>query len=361
MNRCIVVCFFALVIIFSIVGVFLVRANINNKPTTTTVLLKTIIRKKDLKTRAVEYNRLVPYTKSIRVNPPSGTATMFNSKITYGFAQRNHLNLIVDHIKREKFIYKIMRSATVVGNGIVVDIGSNHGLYALFAASWGKHVIAVEPQEKLCRLINWSLRINKIEKLVSVYDIAILNSRENVNMVDAHIAEGAVGTIQKTPGNIPAYPMDELVPRNTDISFLKIDVEGSDIEALQSSYSLFGDKLVDNVVVEFGPPSRWKRALGMSSNEGLELLNKMHGYGFEIRLLAISQVYSEFSKKRVDGDATLHHHELKDMQGWRALINSMNTCNCESYLWFVRNTKEMDADMYRIPYEEEKYIKNKLL
>lgn len=41
------------------------------------------------------------------------------------------------------------------------------------------------------------------------------------------------------------------------IHFLKIDVEGFEIHALQSAAKLFESGLVENTVLEFGPPSRW--------------------------------------------------------------------------------------------------------
>lgn len=41
------------------------------------------------------------------------------------------------------------------------------------------------------------------------------------------------------------------------IHFLKIDVEGFEIHALQSASRLFENGLVENTVLEFGPPSRW--------------------------------------------------------------------------------------------------------
>jgi FkbM family methyltransferase len=303
------------------------------------------VRKKDSKLREVEGRRfaLHPYTTFIRGNPPSGSLSLFGAKVTYGVAKREHLRLIEEHIAREKGLYKLLRRYvdTSDKHSIVVDVGANHGLYSIFAAAWGKTVIAIEPQQKLCSLINWSLGMNKIEKQVTLYNIAILNSREKVSMVDTHIAEGAVGMIQKeSSGGVPAYLLGDVIPRETAIGFLKIDVEGSELAVLQSSYSLLDTDMIDNIVVEFGPPSRWMRALEMDSNEGFRVLQKMQKYDFKIRLLSFSQVFGEFSKSNVVNHRFFH--ELTDLTAFRALINSMNTCNCESYLWLARNPAVMD-------------------
>lgn len=303
------------------------------------------VRKKDSKLREVEGRRfaLHPYTTFIRGNPSSGSFSLFGAKVTYGVAKREHLRLIEEHIAREKELYKLLRRYvdTSDKHAIVVDVGANHGLYSIFAAAWGKTVISIEPQQKLCSLINWSLGINKIEKRVTLYNIAILNSREKVSMVDTHIAEGAVGMVQKeSSGGVPAYLLGDVIPRETAIGFLKIDVEGSELAVLQSSYSLFDNDMIDNIVVEFGPPSRWMRALEMDSNEGFRMLEKMKKYDFKIRLLSFSQVFGEFSKSNVVNHRFFH--ELADLTAFRALINSMNTCNCESYLWLARNPAAMD-------------------
>lgn len=41
------------------------------------------------------------------------------------------------------------------------------------------------------------------------------------------------------------------------IHFLKIDVEGFEVPALRSAAKLFENQLVENTILEFGPPSRW--------------------------------------------------------------------------------------------------------
>ena len=84
-------------------------------------------------------NYLVPHENFISGNPPSSTVTLLNTKIMYGFAKRDHIKLIKDHIKRERYGYKILKAAilTASRNSITIDVGANHGIYTLFAAKWG--------------------------------------------------------------------------------------------------------------------------------------------------------------------------------------------------------------------------------
>ncbi|KAG1218503.1 hypothetical protein G6F68_021572 [Rhizopus microsporus] len=41
------------------------------------------------------------------------------------------------------------------------------------------------------------------------------------------------------------------------VHFLKIDVEGFEVPALRSAARLYELGLIENTVLEFGPPSRW--------------------------------------------------------------------------------------------------------
>eukprot|EP01052_Picozoa_sp_SAG31_P057656 SAG31_NODE_17184_length_680_cov_0.798623_2_plen_75_part_01 len=66
------------------------------------------------------------------------------------------------------------------------------------------------------------------------------------------------------------------------------------------AYSLFGDSyadsgalaVVENVVVEFGPPNRWRSA-DDTAEDGAAVLAHMATLGFETRLVD-SQVWNEY-------------------------------------------------------------------
>ena len=63
---------------------------------------------------------------------------------------------------------------------LVLDIGANHGLYALYAAVLGASVVAVEPQKSLCRLINQAAALNGISHRLRLFNAAALDSTERV-------------------------------------------------------------------------------------------------------------------------------------------------------------------------------------
>ena len=55
-----------------------------------------------------------------------------------------------------------------------MDVGSNHGLYSLFAAKLGADVITLEPQERLCRVINKAALLNGKEVAIIPLILSLL-------------------------------------------------------------------------------------------------------------------------------------------------------------------------------------------
>jgi FkbM family methyltransferase len=177
-------------------------------------------------------------------------------------------SLFWDHIQREAAAYRILRDAIREDdNAFVLDIGANHGFYALYAAALGaKHVITVEPQVSLCAYIYSSLHRANVDTRVVLYNNAVLDQTKKVSLRDAEINEGAVATVTMHGGSIQAVPVTDIAPPDTRVSFLKIDVEGVEIAAMRSAFPLLRRHLVTNIVVEFGPPSRWSRVTGQDKS-----------------------------------------------------------------------------------------------
>ena len=146
----------------------------------------------------------------------------------------------------------------------VVDGGANRGLFALFAASAGARVVAVEPTDYLCSLIHHHMRINGLDNYA-------------VEQTSLGASAPAQSDHDRPVLSIPDVMKRHGLPR---IDLLKLDIEGAE-------FALFGDAVwldrVSAVTMEVhashGAPASIVRTFeehGFSvclRNEALELVN----------------------------------------------------------------------------------------
>src|SRR5215831_5075889 len=65
----------------------------------------------------------------------------------------------------------------------VLDIGANHGFYSLIAAPRivpGGHVYALEPSRRFFELIRASVRVNRLNNVISVENVALGDANSEV-------------------------------------------------------------------------------------------------------------------------------------------------------------------------------------
>ncbi|ORY93521.1 hypothetical protein BCR43DRAFT_478654 [Syncephalastrum racemosum] len=198
---------------------------------------------------------------------------------------------------------------------LMVDAGSNHGLFSMVAGASGAHAIAFEPQTHLRSVITLGARLNQISNRLRVLPFAVLDKFRKVSMSKIALGDGGVGfldyatkdSIMQTQtirlDHIPAFdtlfqktknqtmysslseidptyaraieaattnpkpqPADSKLLLRQPIHFLKIDVEGFELQALDSATNLFKAGLVEHAVLEFGPPDRWDVTLENAQN-----------------------------------------------------------------------------------------------
>ncbi|KAI8144118.1 hypothetical protein BJV82DRAFT_76976 [Fennellomyces sp. T-0311] len=239
---------------------------------------------------------------------------VINSKPDVFIASEGHLADIVNHFNREHRIYTLMKWILRVHRRdpgrkaplMMVDAGSNHGLFSMVASVSGAHTIAFEPQTNLRSVIGLGARLNQVSSRLRVLPFAVLDKYRKLSMSNYNVNDGGIGfldyaakdTIMQTQtiglDDLPAFnmlfgdehnektlinkpqdinakyaaaldactngkaaKMDESLVLRQPIHFLKIDVEGFELQALESAAKLFEAGLVEHSVLEFGPPHRW--------------------------------------------------------------------------------------------------------
>lgn len=261
----------------------------------------------------------------------------------------------------------------------------------MVAAVSGAHTIAFEPQTHLRGVINFGARLNQVATRIRILPFAVLDRFTKVSISNYQINDGGLGQIDFAHGDhviqtqtirldsIPSY--DRLFPKigptalgphdgefgddynskvihsnGTDyaktadkslllrdrIHFLKIDVEGFELFALESAKALFEQKLVDHAVLEFGPPKRWESTLDESL--GIDEIRKRTKQQAKDVLKQVSSAY----------DFDLY---LLPAEGWEKTIAWMKKRTNEPV---IRKLMAWDFDGQGLEHDEfEEELKNK--
>ncbi|CDH54969.1 hypothetical protein RO3G_10346 [Lichtheimia corymbifera JMRC:FSU:9682] len=243
---------------------------------------------------------------------------LVNTKPDVFIASEGHFAFVNQHYEREFRIYSLMKWILRVYRRdpqrtqplLMVDAGSNHGLFSMVAAASGARVIAFEPQINLRSVIAFGGRLNQLSDRIRVLPFGVLDQFRKIAMAKYEVKDGGIGHLDLAGGanstmltqtirldNLPRYDMlfggdknhsekslinqpeeidpayaaalrslntlgvrssmDEALTLKNPIHFLKIDVEGFELNALDSATRLFEAGLVEHAVLEFGPPNRW--------------------------------------------------------------------------------------------------------
>ena len=169
----------------------------------------------------------------------------------------------------------------------IVDVGSNHGFYSIFAAKLGCSADAYEPQQELRLRACVAYHQNSVLSRVTEHAAGIGSSRGVYRVIGseggAHLA---ACDNEHAEGCIPTYRLDDIYASNRSsswpsapqqVTFLKIDVEGWELGVLQGASKFLQLKRGDRpqaMLIEIAP-SRWPLRSGFSISAGAALLRSL--------------------------------------------------------------------------------------
>jgi FkbM family methyltransferase len=137
-------------------------------------------------------------------------------------------------------------------DGVVLDVGAHIGTFSLAAAATGRRVIAVEASPRNIDLLEHSARANHLDPWISLVPVAVANRSGTVRFRQ----EGAWGRIASSGGHdiveVPVRTGAEIltelcVPR---VDLVKMDIEGSEIAAVEGMAVLFSTAAAPVLVYE---------------------------------------------------------------------------------------------------------------
>ncbi len=164
---------------------------------------------------------------------------------------------------------------------VVMDIGAYLGYYTIFAAEKvgpsGK-VYAFEPDPQNYSLLEHNIRINGYKNVVAIRK-AVSNKTGTLKFYQ-HSYDPSMGSLIFRKGcqrvvNVDCVSVDEFLV-NHQVDIIKMDVEGSEVFALQGMLRTIGDSPGLTLFVELNPG-----ALMEAKSSSQELLNKLKRLGFD--------------------------------------------------------------------------------
>ena len=182
---------------------------------------------------------------------------------------------------RDRFLAELLRAAVPPG-GVAVDAGAHIGYLTLVlaeAAGPDGRVLAIEPDPAAAATLRANVRRNGFEGRVVVIEAAVGAAPGEATL---HVSGGGeTSSLAPVPGarnavSIAVRPIDDLVEEDP-VDLVKLDLEGSEVEALHGMRRLLRRQPDLILVVELNP----SLLLEMNTSAA-ELLALLEAEGFSI-------------------------------------------------------------------------------
>jgi FkbM family methyltransferase len=178
---------------------------------------------------------------------------------------------------------------------LIVDAGANIGafsLYALQTAAQAK-VIAIEPAPDSCQRLNSVLCGNGMASRYALFEVAL---GEHCGETTIQLNEGSQFRRTGLQGHrVAMMNLDSLIPENTCVDLLKMDIEGAEYSVL-GSVSPATLRRIRRVTLEFHPQSPAKAAISPLLSNGFLLRHfREDGAGYGMASLERSEDHEGMS------------------------------------------------------------------
>ena len=195
----------------------------------------------------------------------------------------------------EYHLFRQIRSKLRPGY-VCVDVGANIGTIIWQLAENSGHIYAFEPMPKLRDIIQSSAVYNQFTRL-SLYNKAVGSEQGFVQMVDNENSSVVKGDASGTGLTIEVVALDDVLMDVPNIDFLKIDVEGFELDVLKGARNLLA-KYKPILLVELHP--FFLKNYGIDFNEVILFLEEnnytIYYYSFleEIRMGRINRFLTRY-------------------------------------------------------------------
>lgn len=169
-------------------------------------------------------------------------------------------------------------------DGVVLDLGAHLGTFTLAAAASGRRVVAVEAAPRNVEMLEESARANGLADAITIVPAAVSNRSGTVRFQQ----EGAWGQVTdswwaadivEVPARTVTEILSDLAIERVDV--IKIDVEGSEIAAIQGMAELLARPDAPSIVYESNA-----HTLRMFDVTPEQLVGALADFGYDSYLVA---------------------------------------------------------------------------
>jgi len=169
-----------------------------------------------------------------------------------------------------------------------LDIGANYGWFTLISSNIVErtgHVYAFEPDPNLMEILKDNVKLNNL-KNVSFLPLAVSNKSGNakLSLNTSYPTRNRVDskTLFENTIDVDTISIDEFCEQNNvKVDFIKMDIEGSEVKALEGMKKTFLDNPKIKMVIEFNPQAI--SDVGSSPEDFADFLEQ---YGLTIEVIA---------------------------------------------------------------------------
>lgn len=175
-----------------------------------------------------------------------GTVSLFGCDFTY----TDNLSFVDTY--KEIFINEIYKFHESSNNGkekVILDCGANIGLSTLyFSKKYPRHrIICFEPDPELFEVLTINMKSNEVINLECKNTAVWINDDELSFYSDGGMAGNLFSGRDDLEVKVRAEKLEPYLSK--EIDFLKIDIEGAEIEVLKANEMMLGN--VQNIFVEY--------------------------------------------------------------------------------------------------------------
>jgi FkbM family methyltransferase len=169
---------------------------------------------------------------------------------------------LTEHGSYEPAMQKTLEKFLAPG-ATFLDVGANVGYFTIIGAQLcgpSGRVLAIEPQERLLPMIKENIRINGVA-WATVLNVAVTDVPGTVTLhLTADMAPGGSGLFRQTKYHLPtqqaiARTLTQILNEEgiDHVDLMKVDIEGSEYEALLGSPDIFRERIIQALALELHP------------------------------------------------------------------------------------------------------------